>query len=71
LQYINPQNIIKLFSGNGNCKSFFNTLKSEVEPIVSEISLEKIDNLFKLLYKLFIYSIFGFVSKLLVKIFKF
>ena len=71
MQYINPQNIIKLFSGNWGGKSLFNTLKSEIEPIASEVSLEKVDNFIKLLYKLFFYSIFGFIAKLITKIFKF
>ena len=71
MQNINPQNIFKLFQGNGNCSSLFNTLKSEIEPIVSEVSLEKIDNFLKLIYKLFLYSVFGFIAKLIIKIFKF
>ncbi len=71
MQNINPQNIFRFFQSNGNGNHLFDTLKSEVKPIISEITSGKIDNLVKLLYRLFIYSVFGFVAKFIMKILKF
>ena len=37
----------------------------------TKANLQKIDNVFKLIYKLFLYSVVGLFAKIVIKLFKF
>lgn len=58
-----------LFSKNALNLNFLNGKK--LSRTTSKISLEEIDNVFKLIYKLFLYSVLGFFAKIFAKVFKF
>lgn len=50
--------------------SFLKGLKAEAEAL-SQLNIEKVDNILKLIYKLFLYSLLGFLAKFIIKLLKF
>ncbi|OGI20075.1 MAG: hypothetical protein A3B68_00535 [Candidatus Melainabacteria bacterium RIFCSPHIGHO2_02_FULL_34_12] len=68
---LNPADLFKFFQSNGNRIAFFDSLKSEIKPIAQELNLQKVDSIFKLIYRLLVYSAFGFFVKVLLKVLKF
>ena len=62
--------LIKFFIRNGNGTPILNYIKSGISSLPSDINLKKIDNVFKLIYQLFLYSIIGFFAKLVIRLFK-
>lgn len=61
---------LKLILSSKNNSSLLSNLKLEGEAIATQLNFQKIDNIFKLIYKLFLYSILGFAAKLVIKLFK-
>ena len=62
--------LIKFFIKNGNGTPIVNCIKSGISSLPTDINLKKIDNVFKLIYQLFLYSIIGGIAKLIIKLFK-
>ncbi|MBI3590445.1 MAG: hypothetical protein HY094_03580 [Candidatus Melainabacteria bacterium] len=62
--------LIKFFIRNGGGIPVMNYIKSGISSLPADMNLKKIDNVFKLIYQLFLYSIIGFFAKLVIKLFK-
>ena len=63
-------NILKLLLSNENIFPFLNDLGFE-KAFAANTNIEKIDNILKLIYRLFLYSVVGFFAKILIKILNF
>lgn len=50
--------------------SFINHFSSNVPAFTSGIDLRKFDNIFKLFYQLFLYSVIEVFSKIIIKVFR-
>ena len=64
-------NILKAILTNGKSISLMEEIKSELSPILIKNNLDKVDNIIKLIYKLFLLSTVGVFIKLIAKFLKF
>lgn len=68
LKSLKKSDFIKFIQNNKNGEALINYLKPDIK--LSAIKLKKIDNVIKLLYKLFLYSILGFFAKIITRFLK-
>lgn len=63
--------ILNLLASNRISTSFINDASRDITSRISNnVNLNKMENVFKLIYKLFLYSIISFFAKIISKIFK-
>lgn len=68
---IKANDILKFILNNQKCMLITNGTKQAIEQNIERVSFHKIDNVLKLIYQLFLYSIVGFIAKIFIKVFKF
>ena len=63
--------IVKLILSSRNNSNFLNVLRSEAGAVTTNLNFQKIDNILRLIYKLFLYSVVGVFAKFIIKFLRF
>ena len=70
-QSLKNMDIVKLVFNSRNNSNLLSVLRSEVGVVATTLNFQKIDTIFKLIYKLFLYSVIGIFAKFIIKFLKF